>query len=186
MKKTVLIVLMSLASLSAQVQPPDSKINKTTKKTTAPSPKAAPSSVATAIPKDAEALGSGKYRVVDSSGTAWIYQESPFGITKTPETVTKAQTAQNSAFGVMKPADPASSAHSSPFGASMTGEAGNKPQESATSGVTAFPTGNEIRFEKQSPFGKSTWTRKRSDVLTEVEKNALAAAEKTTATSGKN
>ncbi len=186
MKKLTLIILMSVASLSAQVPPPDSKINKTTKKTTAAVPKPAESTVVTSIPKDAEALGSGKFRAVDSSGAPWIYQETPFGITKTPEAVTKAQTSQNTAFGVMKPADASTSAHSSPFGASMTGEPGNKPQEGAASGVTAFPSGNEIRFEKQSPFGKSTWTRKRSDVLTDVEKNALAAAEKTTAANGKN
>jgi hypothetical protein len=192
MKKSSLIVLFSLASLytqvgEAQVKGPDTKTSKPAKKTTAP--KASPSSVATAIPKNAEALGDGKYRVIDSSGTAWIYQESPFGITKTPEAEAKAQTAQSAPFGVIKTADAAKSAEgaqSSPFGASMTADVASKGQGGSTAGVTAFPNGDEIRFEKQSPFGKSTWTKKRSDPLNEVEKNALAAAEKTTAASGKN
>jgi hypothetical protein len=190
MKKSLLMILFSVASMYAQDSAApnqaqgvkttsDTKTAKTTTKgakntkTTAPaSASQAAFGIASSIPKDAQPLDHGRYRAVDEGGVAWIYQSTPFGITKTRESELQQPTA----------------GQSSPFGGPMkTREAASTPQDSPTaSTVTAFPNGDEIRFEKQTPFGKSGWTKKRTEQLNSVEKNALANAEKTTASSGKN
>jgi hypothetical protein len=168
MNKSVLVILFSAASLYAQdtafgqaadAKATAAKTTKTTKsakstQTTQPAPhtgleKAPVATAAPGIPKNAEPLGNGRFRVVDSSGASWIYQNTPFGVMKTPE-------------------------------------ADLQPVTPIPIDVKAYPKGDEIRFEKQSPFGTSVWTKKRSDELSEVEKNALATAEKTTASTGKN
>jgi hypothetical protein len=190
--KTSLMILFSVASMYAQDSAAqnqtqgakttaDTKTAKTTtsgktttsaKSTRTTAPAAASQAafgIASSIPKDAQPLGQGKYRAVDAGGEAWIYQNTPFGITKARESDLQKQ---------------AAAAPSSPFGASMKTSAPPDGQPAAT--VTAFPNGDEIRFEKQTPFGKSAWTKKRTDQLNSVEKTALANAEKTTAANGKN
>ena len=178
-----LMILMSAAALCAQdggAQSP-APAAKTTKATAAAkgvksAPAAVPAAQATAtiassIPKDAESLGQGRYRAVDAGGVAWIYQRTPFGITKTRESALQPKPNQGSPFG----------------GAMHTTEAASKPQADPTAQtVTAIPNGDEVRFEKQSPFGKTVWTKKRTDEMSDLEKNAIARAEKTTASSGKN
>ena len=182
MKKSVLMILFGVVSLcaqdgAAQAHSADTKTTKTTKsakstQTTAAASRAqAPSAIAASIPKDAEPLGQGRYRAVDAGGVAWVYQTTPFGITKTRESELQPKAGQGSPFG----------------GVMHTREAATKPPDAPMiHSVTAFPNGDEIRFEKESPFGKSVWTKKRTDELNDVEKNALANAEKTTAASGKN
>lgn len=172
------MILISVASMYAQdgaaKTTADTKTAKTTKsakstQTGAPaSTSQATSGIASSIPKDAEPVGQGRYRAVDPRGVAWIYQTTPFGITKTRESAEPPK-AQGSPFGyAMKTKDSA-------------------PQDDPTiHKLTAYPNGDEIRFEKQSPFGKSVWTKKRTDRLNPIEKTALAEAEKTTAASGKN
>ena len=196
MKKSVLIILFGVASLYAQEgaasgqaastkttantkttaktgTTAETKTTKTTNsvkstQTTAPAP--ATAAIATSVPKDAEPLGQGRYRQVDAAGVAWVYQTTPFGITKTRESDLQTKVGQGS-----------------PFGPAMKTRERPSPQEvPPIHSVTAFPNGDEIRFEKESPFGKSTWTKKRTDELNDVEKSALANAEKTTAASGKN
>jgi len=186
MKKIALMMLFGAASLcaqngAAQGQAADTKAvagTKTTKatKSTKSAQNTAPAStstatIATSIPKDAEPLGQGRYRAVDTGGVAWIYQNTPFGVSKIRESELPPKPGQSSMFGV----------------AMKTGETASKPQDEATlHNVTAFPSGDEIRFEKQTPFGKKEWTKKRTDQLNDIEKDAVANAEKTTAASGKN
>ncbi len=144
-----------------------SKATKTTKttQTTAPAPASkATSSVAFAVPKDAQPVGRGLYRAVDASGVAWIYRMTPLGITKTPESAMQAESGPPSTLGIVR----------------------NAAETPPPPDVTATPNGDEIRFEKRGPFGLTVWTKKRTDELNPVEKKALAEAEKTTAASGKN
>ncbi len=189
MKKSLLIVLLSVASTYAQDSAAqnqaagakttaDTKTAKTAKNTKSTQTAGSASSsqaalgIASSIPKDAQPMDKGRYRAVDASGVAWIYQRTPFGITKTRESeLQQPKTGQSSPFG----------------GPMKTREAASPSQESSTaSPVTAFPNGDEIRFEKQTPFGKSAWTKKRTDHLNSIERDALANAEKTTAANGKN
>jgi|SRR5208283_3111410 len=176
MKKSVLTVLFSAALLCAQddaaqgqaaADTNTTKTTKSTKTSQASQPQA--SGIANSIPKDAEPLGQGRYRAVDAGGVAWIYQKTPFGITRTRESEAASKAGQSSPFG----------------GPMQTRQAASKPDGPVNS-VTAFPRGDEIRFEKESPFGKSVWTKKRTDELNDVEKSALAKAEKATAANGKN
>ncbi len=183
MKKSLLMIVLGVASMYAQdgaapnqaqgaKATTDTKTAKTTKstKSTASTPASQSAfGIASSIPKDAQPLGQGKFRAVDAGGVAWIYQNTPFGITKARESDLQQQ---------------AAGAHSSPFGASMNTSTPPEGQPVAT--VIAYPKGDEIRFEKQTPFGKSAWTKKRTDELNSVEKTALANAEKTTAANGKN
>ena len=182
MKKSLLTIVLGVASMYAQdgaapnqaqgaKTTADTKTTKTTKstKSTASTPASQSAfGIASSIPKDAQPLGQGKFRAVDAGGVAWIYQNTPFGITKARESDLQKQAAD----------------HSSPFGASM--KTSTPPEGQPVATVIAYPKGDEIRFEKQTPFGKSAWTKKRTDELNSVEKTALANAEKTTAANGKN
>ena len=85
-------------------------------KSTAPASNAS-FGIASSIPKDAQPMDQGRYRAVDADGVAWIYQRTPFGITKTRESEMQQPKA----------------GQSSPFGGPMkTREAASTPQDSPT------------------------------------------------------
>jgi hypothetical protein len=188
MKKSLLMILFAVASTYAQdataqkqaaaakttADSKTAKTDQTTKRTqnsASASSSQASFGIASSIPKDAQALDQGRYRAIDADGVAWVYQRTPFGITKSRESdLQKLKADKNSPFG----------------GPMKTKEASPSQDNSTAATVTAFPNGDEIRFEKQTPFGKSAWTKKRTEQLNSMEKNALANAEKTTASNGKN
>jgi hypothetical protein len=185
MKKIALMMMFGVGSLCAQdgaaqsqaagTKTAATKTTKTTKSTksaqsTAPAATST-ATIASSMPKDAEPVGQGRFRAVDAGGVAWIYQNTPFGVTKIRESELPPKPGQSSGFGVV----------------TKTDEPADKEQSPATlHNVKAFPSGDEIRFEKQTPFGTTAWTKKRTDQLNDIEKDALANAEKTTAASGKN
>ena len=107
MKKSLLMIVFSVASMYAQdgaapnqaqgaKTTSDTKTAKTTKstKSTASTPASQSAfGIASSIPKDAQPLGQGKFRAVDAGGVAWIYQNTPFGITKARESDLQQQAA---------------------------------------------------------------------------------------------
>lgn len=123
------------------------------KKTTArPASKAAAvkkPAASVAIPAGAVKVDETTYRFTDTAGKTWLYQKTPFGVTKTAQSeVTAANVASEA--GPQKPAD------STPFG---------KLNSSAPVNTTkATEDGDSIKFEKPTPFGVQKWTRKKAEL----------------------
>jgi hypothetical protein len=119
------------------------------------------------VPKGATETSPGVYRFVDKDGKAWLYQKTPFGMSRRAEK--EAQDPKKQPDG--------KSQHSvmTPFG-----KVDVQPKDSSTRGRseavanTAVKTkvtedGDTIHFERPTPFGMSRWSRKKSE-LTDEEK----------------
>ncbi|MCS7025543.1 MAG: hypothetical protein NZV14_12150 [Bryobacteraceae bacterium] len=87
MKKIILLTFLGglcLFSGLAETQQPNTKAPKGARPSSKASAKK-PASPATILPKDAKEILPGTYRHVDSKGEAWIYQQTPFGWMRAPE-----------------------------------------------------------------------------------------------------
>ena len=91
------------------------------------------------IPTGAE-RGKDGYRYTDVQGKVWIYRETPFGITRAPETAAVVEAAPQTAL-----ADP--DAH-----------------------VTAIADGDTVRFERVGPFGPTRWKKNKAELSPQEQK----------------
>jgi hypothetical protein len=92
------------------------------------------------IPPDAVEVAPYTYRSTDAKGTAWIYRQTPFGVSRTEEkplSVDEARKIQDSKDQVIQ-------------------------------ATTAVEDGDSIRFVRNSPFGRTEWRKKKTD-LNEIE-----------------
>jgi len=133
MKSKILVLsLMSLACFAAAA---DQKSDKK------PAPKApAAKAVAITIPSNAVEVAPYTYRSIDPQGKAWIYRQTPFGISRTedkPASVDDTKKIQES-------------------------------RDQMIQSTTAVDQGDSIHFVRNSPFGRTEWLKKKTD-LNEVE-----------------
>ena len=166
MKKTISILFLSAgtALLSAQA-PPNPKKEPATVPVTAANSKPQKSVQGThmvkpiQIPATAVKTSEGHYRDVDAHGKAWIYSETPFGVSRVPEHPTLSP----SSGTVQTPFGPTPSAKTSaPAPAAVTAD--------RTAHVTAVAKGDMIHFERPTPFGATSWDKSKSSLTPEEQK----------------
>ncbi len=164
MRLTIGAVLLSACSVMSFAQTaststapaahPKSAKAKTRKKTAAPSH----AITAETIPAGAVKTPEGSYRYTDSAGKAWIYRETPFGVSR-----------------VAADARPAAANGSvqTPFGVTKTETAAPKPatavKADATEHITAVAKGDNIQFQKPTPFGMTSWLKNKSNLTPEEQ-----------------
>jgi hypothetical protein len=115
------------------------------------------------IPSRAVKQPDGSYRFVDQKGKAWIYQQTPFGVSRAPETSAAASSSSvQTPFGVSRrtPAETANAAVAAKLAV----------PEKTDARTTAVADGDMIRFERPTPFGKSTWKKSKSDLTPEEQR----------------
>lgn len=100
------------------------------------------------LPEAAVETAPGVYRYTDAQGKVWEYRKTPFGLMKAE----------------VQPDKRAASAADA--------------DAAATPDLKVTEDGDTLRFEKPGPFGKFTWTRKKSDQLTDAEKKAWERGKK--------
>ena len=133
MKSTLLaIALAALVSFAAAA---DQKSNKKP----APKPVAAKAATIT-IPADAVEIAPYTYRATDSKGKAWIYRQTPFGVSRAED----------------KPV-PAEDAHKA-----------QEAREQLIQSTNATDQDDSVHFVRDSPFGRTEWQKKKTD-LNEIE-----------------
>jgi len=147
MKSVVIGWMLCAACFAADAKKIDAK--KTTARPAAKAAAVKKPAPAVTIPAGATKVDETTYTFKDNAGKVWVYQKTPFGVSKTEQSaVTAANMA--SASGPQKPTD------STPFG---------KLNSSApASSVKAVEDGDSIRFEKATPFGVQKWTRKKAEL----------------------
>jgi hypothetical protein len=133
MKSTILVLsLLGLASFAAAA---DQKSDKK------PAAKAsdAKATVIT-IPADAVEVAPYTYRSTDPQGRAWIYRQTPFGVSRTEDKPVSADDAKKM----------------------------QDSKDKVIQATSAAEEGDSIRFVRNSPFGRTEWQKKKTD-LNEVE-----------------
>jgi hypothetical protein len=125
-------VLAVLTILTATAAADDKSVNTTNRRKIETPP---PTKVkAVTIPKDAVQVDSNTYRYTDPVGKKWIYNRTPFGISRVEDkSVEDAKKAQE---------DMAHQVES----------------------TKAVEDGDSIRFERASPFGITRWQRKKGEL----------------------
>jgi hypothetical protein len=104
------------------------------------------------IPASAVKQSDGNYRYVDAKGTAWIYRNTPFGVSRATEAAVKANAAMAQA-------------------GSVTASAGSaKPAQDRDEKVTAVANGDTIQFARPTPFGVTRWSKSKSDLTPDEQK----------------
>ena len=137
--------------------------------TAAPAPAAKSKKTAKAaapltIPPTAVDQGNGSFRYVDAKGMAWLYQKTPFGISRSPETTPSGQGVGQTPFGPSKSQGGANSAVAAP----TVVKTGNVDDPNAK--ATAVAKGDMIEFTKPSPFGVTKWQKKKTDLTSDEQK----------------
>jgi hypothetical protein len=120
------------------------------------------------VPKGAERISPDVHRYVDKDGKAWLYRQTPFGITKTAEeqASTKAQAPEASSSGTRM----------TPFGETKAGgaieETARGRQSSGGSAVktNVIEDADSLRFERPSPFGVYKWSRKKTELTADEQR----------------
>ena len=102
------------------------------------------------IPASAVKQPDGNYRYVDPKGTAWVYRNTPFGVSRATEASVQAQAAALS----QAPAD----------------SAGIKSAQDRDEKVTAVATGDTVEFTRPTPFGVTRWSRSKADLTPDEQK----------------
>jgi hypothetical protein len=141
MNKLVYSVLSFVFILSAAAQ---TSIPKGVKKPTPVAP--------LAIPASAVKQPDGNYRYVDEKGTAWIYRNTPFGVSRATEAAVKANAAMAQAASATAPSGSA------------------KPAQDRDEKVTAVANGDTIQFARPTPFGVTRWSKNKSDLTPDEQK----------------
>jgi hypothetical protein len=127
------------------------------------------------IPKDATANSDGTYSWQDKQGKKWIYLNTPFGVSRTPEPdqpqpkSTRPKSlpagAKRNADGTYSWTDKTGAKWTyviTPFGATRhSAEDGAAAPQQA---VKVIDKGDTVRFERPTPFGQSVWEKKKSDL----------------------
>ena len=149
MKSTILVLsFMGLACFAAAA---DQKSDKK------PAPKApAAKAVAITIPSNAVEVAPYTYRSIDPQGKAWIYRQTPFGISRTED-------------------KPASADDTKKI---------QESRDQMIQSTTAVEQGDSIHFVRNSPFGRTEWLKKKTD-LNEVEQ-AVWSREQSTHTNSES
>ncbi len=133
MKSRILVLsLLGLASFAAAADQNSGK---------KPATKAPPAKAASiTVPADAVEVAPYTFRSTDAQGNAWIYRQTPFGVSRTEDKPVSAEAARKL-------------------------QDSKDQQIQATSAVE---DGDSIRFVRNSPFGRTEWQKKKTD-LNEVE-----------------
>ncbi len=139
------------------------------------------------IPKDATANEDGTYSWTDKQGHKWVYVQTPFGVSRTDESLRPKSKALPK--GVPAGAKPNSNGTYSytdkagakwtytitPFGPSKMPAADSEiqPQQQELIGlVKVIDKGDTVRFERTTPFGQSVYEKKKTE-LTDDERRLL-------------
>jgi hypothetical protein len=128
--------------------------------------KAGKSAAPLTIPETAVDRGDGTFRYVDSSGTAWIYTKTPFGVSRQSEAAVIGHTGGQTPFGESK-----NQGVAAPVAAPAPVTPGSKDDPDAK--VTAVASGDIIEFTRPTPFGATRWKKNKND-LTPQEKTIWA------------
>jgi hypothetical protein len=132
------LLMMSLAAGAAAADKP------ATKKSKAAPAKAAPAKVQeVVVPAGAVEVQPNIYRFTDPQGKTWIYNKTPFGVSRMEDRAVSVEETQKAQDGTAR----------------------------LIAGTTAVEDGDSIRFERDSPFGRMKWQRKKTE-LNEVERAA--------------
>ncbi len=104
------------------------------------------------IPASAVKQPDGNYRYVDAKGTAWIYRNTPFGVSRATEATVKANAA------MAQTASPTDAMGST------------KPAQDRDEKVTAVASGDTIQFARPTPFGVTRWSKNKTDLTPDEQK----------------
>ena len=133
MKSSITVLLLvGLAAFAAAAD------QKSDKKPAAKTPTAKAAVIA--IPADAVEIAPYTYRSIDAKGTAWIYRQTPFGVSRTEEKALSADEAKKI----------------------------QDSKDQVIQATTAVEDGDSIHFVRNSPFGRTEWQKKKTD-LNEIE-----------------
>ena len=113
--------------------------------------KAAPVAPLT-IPASAVKQPDGNYRWVDSKGTAWIYHNTPFGVSRATEAAVQANASMIQ--------------NGSSSGSAIPG----KPEQDRDEKVTAVANGDTVQFARPTPFGVTRWAKNKADLTPDEQK----------------
>jgi hypothetical protein len=156
MTKTISILFVAAGALLAAPQTPTAAIAPPAPTASKAVKKKSPAVTAPlTIPAKAVKQADGTYHYVDGAGKAWIYQQTPFGVSRMAENVAG------------RPVN------ETPFGASHSAPAPAAPPVSSAAEndhVTAVADGELIRFEKPTPFGPTKWEKKKTDLTADEQK----------------
>ncbi len=142
-------VAVTSVPASAQTAAPQSVARKTVKKGTPVAP--------LTIPASAVKQADGDYRYVDAKGTAWIYRNTPFGVSRATEASVQAQgvaVSQNAGQRVSQN--------------QLQSNVGPSPDRDEK--VTAIANGETIQFTRPTPFGATRWTKSKSALTPDEQK----------------
>jgi hypothetical protein len=161
--KTILVMALAAGSIYGQSTPasttapvPTSASHPRSKKTKAPT---APLT----IPKTAVDLGDGSFRYVDPKGTAWIYSQTPFGVSRSLESAVSAQPTGKTPFGQSK-------TQTAAIAAVTSAQASTKESDDPNAKVTAIAQGDTIEFSRPTPFGVTKWQKNKNDLTPDEKK----------------
>jgi hypothetical protein len=155
--KMILVMAIAAGSVYGQSTPagttapePTSPSHPRSKKTKAPTPPLT-------IPKTAVDQGDGSFRYVDPKGTAWIYSQTPFGVSRSLESAVTGQATGKTPFGQSK-------SQAAAVAALTAAPASNKESDDPDAKVTAVAKGDTIEFARPTPFGVTKWQKKKNDL----------------------
>ena len=114
------------------------------------------------IPKTAVDQGDGSFRYVDPKGTAWIYRQTPFGLSRSLESAV-GQPAGKTPFGQSK-------SQAAAIAAVTSAQASAKESDDPNAKVTAVAKGESIEFSRPSPFGVIRWQKSKNDLTADEQK----------------
>jgi hypothetical protein len=115
------------------------------------------------IPKTAVDQGDGSFRYVDPKGTAWIYRQTPFGVSRSLESTVSAQATGKTPFGQSK-------SQAAAIAAVTTAQASGKDSDDINAKVTAVAQGDTIEFSRPTPFGVTKWQKNKNDLTPDEQK----------------
>ena len=150
-----ILLALSAVALAAQTNPPASTASPALKPKTK-AVKARPVAPLT-IPAGAVKSPDGDYHYKDAQGKAWIYRQTPFGVTRAVDSLR-----------TTAPTGPIQT----PFGISKTAAAPPPaaPAGDPTDHITATAQGDTIHFQKPTPFGITHWEKNKNDLTAEEQK----------------
>jgi hypothetical protein len=161
--KMIFVIALAAVSVYGQSTPASSSAPQPT---SAAHPKSKATKAATpplTIPKTAVDLGDGSFRYVDPKGTAWIYSQTPFGVSRSLESAVSGQATGKTPFGQSK-------SQAAAIAAVTTAQASNKESDDPNAKVTAVAKGDIIEFSRPTPFGITKWQKNKNDLTPDEQK----------------
>lgn len=161
--KMILVMALAAGSIYGQSTPanttapePTSAAHPKSKKTKAPTQPLT-------IPKTAVDQGDGSFRYVDPKGTAWIYSQTPFGVSRALESAVSGPPTGKTPFGQSK-------SQAAAVAAVTAAQTSNHSSDDPDAKVTAVAKGDTIEFSRPTPFGVTKWQKKKNDLTPDEQK----------------